>query len=168
MPEVNIKILNNNYRLLVSAGEEDLLRQCAKEVDDSMQAMRASSNSMGIDQVATLTALEIVYEARKAELAQKAEKEKAAQNEATCETSAPAPAVAQPAVAPVEAPPAPVATPSVDEINATLQAENLAKIEKLTQEAELTEAEFLSGLKELSSLCESALFKSAKIGAALF
>ena len=67
MPEVIVSIYNHKYRLAVSTGEEDLLRDCAAQIDRLMEAMKASGNVIAADQIAVLTALEVAYEAKKAE-----------------------------------------------------------------------------------------------------
>lgn len=65
MSEVTITIYNHNYRLAVSTGEEDLLRECAAVVDRQMQRMRTAGKVIASDQIAVLTALELAYEAAK-------------------------------------------------------------------------------------------------------
>lgn len=71
MPEVIVSIYNHKYRLAVSTGEEDLLRDCAAQIDRQMEAMKASGKVIAADQIAVLTALEVAYEAKKAEEAAK-------------------------------------------------------------------------------------------------
>ena len=98
MPEVIVSIYNHKYRLAVSTGEEDLLRDCAAQIDRQMEAMKASGKVIAADQIAVLTALEVAYEAKKAEEAAK----KAAE-----ETAPEPPAPAKPQA---EAQPVPLAT----------------------------------------------------------
>lgn len=99
MPEVIVSIYNHKYRLAVSTGEEDLLRDCAAQIDRQMEAMKASGKVIAADQIAVLTALEVAYEAKKAEeAAKKAAEEKARE---------PPPAPAKPQA---EAQPVPLAT----------------------------------------------------------
>lgn len=99
MPEVIVSIYNHKYRLAVSTGEEDLLRDCAAQIDRQMEAMKASGKVIAADQIAVLTALEVAYEAKKAEeAAKKAAEEKAPE---------PPPAPAKPQA---EAQPVPLAT----------------------------------------------------------
>lgn len=82
MPEVIVSIYNHKYRLAVSTGEEDLLRDCAAQIDRQMEAMKASGKVIAADQIAVLTALEVAYEAKKAEEAAKtAAEEQAAKSE---------------------------------------------------------------------------------------
>ena len=98
MPEVIVSIYNHKYRLAVSTGEEDLLRDCAAQIDRQMEAMKASGKVIAADQIAVLTALEVAYEAKKAEeAAKKAAEEKVPEP--------PAPAKPQ-----AEAQPVPLAT----------------------------------------------------------
>ena len=98
MPEVIVSIYNHKYRLAVSTGEEDLLRDCAAQIDRQMEAMKASGKVIAADQIAVLTALEVAYEAKKAEeAAKKAGEEKA-------------PVPAAPAKPQAEAQPVPLAT----------------------------------------------------------
>lgn len=73
MSEVTVTIFDRDYRLAVSSGEEDLIRECAKAVDDQMQELRATGHIFGNDQIAVLAALQLAYEARKADDAAKKE-----------------------------------------------------------------------------------------------
>lgn len=94
MPEVIVSIYHHKYRLAVSTGEEDLLRECAQSIDRQMEAMKASGKVIAADQIAVLTALEVAYEARKAEDAARAREEALAQKAAE---PAPAPLATEPA-----------------------------------------------------------------------
>ena len=67
MSEVTVTIFNHNYRLAVSTGEEELLKNCAKLVDDQMTNVRAGGKVIALDQIAVLSALEIAYDAQKKE-----------------------------------------------------------------------------------------------------
>ena len=66
MSEVTVTIFDRDYRLAVTSGEEDLIRECAKSVDDQMQAIRSAGRVIGNDQIAVLAALELAYDAKKA------------------------------------------------------------------------------------------------------
>lgn len=104
MPEVIVSIYHHNYRLAVSTGEEELLRECAQTIDRQMEAMKASGKVIAADQIAVLTALEIAYEARKAEESAEAaarEREKAAAEAARAAAAATpvAPLATEPACA---------------------------------------------------------------------
>ena len=99
MSEVNVTIFDRSYRLAVTSGEEQMLEDCAREVNDSMLAVRATGRVIAIDQIAVMTALELAYNAKKREL----ELAKAAEAKPEPEP-APAPAPA-PVAAPAEASP---------------------------------------------------------------
>lgn len=96
MSEVTVTIFDRDYRLAVSSGEEDLIRECAKAVDDQMQELRATGHIFGNDQIAVLAALQLAYEARKADDAAKKEDAAAEEKEV--------PAAAKPATATNAAP----------------------------------------------------------------
>lgn len=65
MSEVSVTIYNHTYRLAVSTGEENLLKDCAKLVDEQMSAVRSAGKVIAADQIAVLSALEIAYDAKK-------------------------------------------------------------------------------------------------------
>ncbi len=67
MSELCVKIYGRQYRLVVSPGEEELLKQCAQAVDKQMTALHESGKVMNGDQIASLTALEIAYQSVQAE-----------------------------------------------------------------------------------------------------
>ncbi len=67
MSELSVKIYGRLYRLAVSTGEEELLSQCAQAVDKRMTALHEAGKVMNGDQIASLTALEIAYDAAKAD-----------------------------------------------------------------------------------------------------
>ncbi len=158
MSEVIVTIFNHNYRLAVSTGEEELLKNCAKLVDDQMSAVRASGKVIALDQIAVLSALEIAYDAQKKEdesaarLAEASEEAKKAQEAArqaaedtlkaqqTAEAE-PVPAAAEaaaPATAPAPAAPADAAA-----------SQDAAALEEI---------------RALCRLCEEALYKDATLG----
>lgn len=90
MSEVTVNIFDRDYRLAVSDGEEQLIEECAKVVDDQMQALRASGRIFGNDQIAVLTALQLAYEARKAREAEERKKEGEARKAAAAPVMTPA------------------------------------------------------------------------------
>lgn len=157
MSEVIVTIFNHNYRLAVSTGEEELLKNCAKLVDDQMSAVRASGKVIALDQIAVLSALEIAYDAQKKEdesaarLAEASEEAKKAQEAArqaaedalkaqqTAEAE-PVPAAAKAAPATAPAPAAPV-DPAANQDAAALEE-----------------------IRALCRLCEEALYKDATLG----
>lgn len=65
MPEVTINIASRTYRLAVSSGEENLIRDCAEKVDQQIASLKESANIISQEQIAVLAALEIAYEAQK-------------------------------------------------------------------------------------------------------
>ena len=62
MSEVNVTIFDRNYRLAVTTGEEKMLEDCARQVNEQMLAVRAAGRVIAI-----LTALELAYDAKKRE-----------------------------------------------------------------------------------------------------
>ena len=68
MSEVNVTIFDRNYRLAVTTGEEKMLEDCARQVNEQMLAVRAAGRVIAIDQIAVLTALELAYDARSASM----------------------------------------------------------------------------------------------------
>lgn len=159
MSEVTVTIFNHNYRLAVSTGEEELLKNCAKLVDDQMTNVRAGGKVIALDQIAVLSALEIAYDAQKKEeeaakraaeleafAAQQSEAAEAAQAAAAeAQAQAEAAAAALPAAEPNDqedqAPAAPVpAAPNADEAAA------------------------LEEIRALCRLCEETLYKDATLG----
>ena len=67
MSEVNVTIFDRNYRLAVTTGEEKMLEDCARQVNEPLLAVRAAGRVIAIDQIAVLTALELAYDAKKRE-----------------------------------------------------------------------------------------------------
>lgn len=159
MSEVTVTIFNHNYRLAVSTGEEELLKNCAKLVDDQMTNVRAGGKVIALDQIAVLSALEIAYDAQKKEeeaakraaeleafAAQQSEAAEAAQAaaaeaQAQAEAAAAALPTAEPNAQEDQAPAAPVpAAPNADE------------------------AATLEEIRALCRLCEETLYKDATLG----
>ena len=110
MSEVTVTIFDRDYRLAVSSGEEELLKDCARQVDEQMQTVRAAGRVIANDQIAVLTALEFAYESKK--------------REEEVKEASPA---AVPAQAPDAAQPAPAAQPA----QAAEDAEALKEIRAL-------------------------------------
>ena len=54
MSEVNVTIFDRNYRLAVTTGEEKMLEDCARQVNEQMLAVRAAGRVIAIDQIAVL------------------------------------------------------------------------------------------------------------------
>mgnify|MGYP005952728409 FL=1 len=159
MSEVIVTIFNHNYRLAVSTGEEELLKNCAKLVDDQMSAVRASGKVIALDQIAVLSALEIAYDAQKKEdesaarLAEASEEAKKAQ-EAARQAAEDALKAQQTA----EAEPMPAAAEAAT-ATATAPAPAAPADASASQDAAALEE-----IRALCRLCEEALYKDATLG----
>lgn len=159
MSEVIVTIFNHNYRLAVSTGEEELLKNCAKLVDDQMSAVRASGKVIALDQIAVLSALEIAYDAQKKEdesaarLAEASEEAKKAQ-EAARQAAEDALKAKQTA----EAEPMPAAAEAAT-ATATAPAPAAPADASASQDAAALEE-----IRALCRLCEEALYKDATLG----
>lgn len=159
MSEVIVTIFNHNYRLAVSTGEEELLKNCAKLVDDQMSAVRASGKVIALDQIAVLSALEIAYDAQKKEdestarLAEASEEAKKAQ-EAARQAAEDALKAQQTA----EAEPMPAAAEAAT-ATATAPAPAAPADAAASQDAAALEE-----IRALCRLCEEALYKDATLG----
>lgn len=160
MSEVIVTIFNHNYRLAVSTGEEELLKNCAKLVDDQMSAVRASGKVIALDQIAVLSALEIAYDAQKKEdestarLAEASEEAKKAQ-EAARQAAEDALKAKQTA----EAEPMPAAAEAAAPATATAPAPAAPADAAANQDAAALEE-----IRALCRLCEEALYKDATLG----
>lgn len=158
MSEVIVTIFNHNYRLAVSTGEEELLKNCAKLVDDQMSAVRASGKVIALDQIAVLSALEIAYDAQKKEdesaarLAEASEEAKKAQ-EAARQAAEDALKAQQTA----EAEPMPAAAEAAASATAPAPAAP-------ADAAASQDAAALEEIRALCRLCEEALYKDATLG----
>lgn len=158
MSEVIVTIFNHNYRLAVSTGEEELLKNCAKLVDDQMSAVRASGKVIALDQIAVLSALEIAYDAQKKEdesaarLAEASEEAKKAQ-EAARQAAEDALKAQQTA----EAEPVPAAAEAAAPATASAPAAP-------ADAAASQDAAALEEIRALCRLCEEALYKDATLG----
>lgn len=159
MSEVIVTIFNHNYRLAVSTGEEELLKNCAQLVDDQMSAVRASGKVIALDQIAVLSALEIAYDAQKKEdesaarLAEASEEAKKAQ-EAARQAAEDALKAQQTA----EAEPMPAAAEAAT-ATATAPAPAAPADAAASQDAAALEE-----IRALCRLCEEALYKDATLG----
>ena len=157
MSEVIVTSFNHNYRLAGSTGEEELLKNCAKLVDDQMSAVRASGKVIALDQIAVLSALEIAYDAQKkedesaarlAEASEEAKKaQEAARQAAEDALKAQQTAEAEPVPAAAEAAPATAAAPAAPADAAANQ-----------------DAAALEEIRARCRLCEEARYKDATLG----
>lgn len=150
MSEVTVTIFNHNYRLAVSTGEEELLKNCAKLVDDQMTNVRAGGKVIALDQIAVLSALEIAYDAQKKE-------EEAAKRAAELEAfAAQQSEAAEAAQAEAAAAALPAAEPNAQEDQAPAALIPAAPI--------ADEAAALEEIRALCRLCEETLYKDATLG----
>lgn len=144
MSEITVTIFNRNYRLAVTQGEEELLRECAKRVDSQIQQLRSGGKIVSADQLAVLTALEIAYESEKKKAA--AERNQSEEAEEIKAVPVPQP---EPAVEP------PQSVPAAEEKAAP-------NTEEVRDGCDETEA--LLQIKELCLLCEKAILRNSTIG----
>ena len=159
MSEVTVTIFNHNYRLAVSTGEEELLKNCAKLVDDQMSNVRAGGKVIALDQIAVLSALEIAYDAQKKEeeaAKRAAELEAFAAQQSEAAEAAQAAAAEAQAQAEAAAAALPAAEPNAQEDQAPEAPIPAAPI--------ADEAAALEEIRALCRLCEETLYKDATLG----
>lgn len=159
MSEVTVTIFNHNYRLAVSTGEEELLKNCAKLVDDQMTNVRAGGKVIALDQIAVLSALEIAYDAQKKEeeaAKRAAELEAFAAQQSEAAEAAQAAAAEAQAQAEAAASALPAAEPNAQEDQAPAAPIPAAPI--------ADEAAALEEIRALCRLCEETLYKDATLG----
>ncbi len=159
MSEVTVTIFNHNYRLAVSTGEEELLKNCAKLVDDQMTNVRAGGKVLALDQIAVLSALEIAYDAQKKEeeaAKRAAELEAFAAQQSEAAEAAQAAAAEAQAQAEAAAAALPAAEPNAQEDQAPAAPIPAASI--------ADEAAALEEIRALCRLCEETLYKDATLG----
>lgn len=159
MSEVTVTIFNHNYRLAVSTGEEELLKNCAKLVDDQMTNVRAGGKVIALDQIAVLSALEIAYDAQKKEeeaAKRAAELEAFAAQQSEAAEAAQAAAAEAQAQAEAAAAALPAAEPNAQEDQAPAAPVPAAPI--------ADEAAALEEIRALCRLCEETLYKDATLG----
>ena len=159
MSEVTVTIFNHNYRLAVSTGEEELLKNCAKLVDDQMTNVRAGGKVIALDLIAVLSALEIAYDAQKKEeeaAKRAAELEAFAAQQSEAAEAAQAAAAEAQAQAEAAAAALPAAEPNAQEDQAPEAPIPAAPI--------ADEAAALEEIRALCRLCEETLYKDATLG----
>lgn len=159
MSEVTVTIFNHNYRLAVSTGEEELLKNCAKLVDDQMTNVRAGGKVIALDQIAVLSALEIAYDAQKKEeeaAKRAAELEAFAAQQSEAAEAAQAAAAEAQAQAEAAAAALPAAEPNAQEDQAPAAPIPASPI--------ADEAAALEEIRALCRLCEETLYKDATLG----
>ncbi len=162
MSEVTVTIFNHNYRLAVSTGEEELLKNCAKLVDDQMTNVRAGGKVIALDQIAVLSALEIAYDAQKKEeeaAKRAAELEAFAAQQSEAAEAAQAAAAEAQAQAEAAASALPAAEPNDQE-----DQEDQAPAAPIPAAPIADEAAALEEIRALCRLCEETLYKDATLG----
>lgn len=162
MSEVTVTIFNHNYRLAVSTGEEELLKNCAKLVDDQMTNVRAGGKVIALDQIAVLSALEIAYDAQKKEeeaAKRAAELEAFAAQQSEAAEAAQAAAAEAQAQAEAAASALPAAEPNDQE-----GQEDQAPAAPIPAAPIADEAAALEEIRALCRLCEETLYKDATLG----
>ena len=162
MSEVTVTIFNHNYRLAVSTGEEELLKNCAKLVDDQMTNVRAGGKVIALDQIAVLSALEIAYDAQKKEeeaAKRAAELEAFAAQQSEAAEAAQAAAAEAQAQAEAAASALPAAEPNDQE-----DQEDRAPAAPIPAAPIADEAAALEEIRALCRLCEETLYKDATLG----
>ena len=162
MSEVTVTIFNHNYRLAVSTGEEELLKNCAKLVDDQMSNVRAGGKVIALDQIAVLSALEIAYDAQKKEeeaAKRAAELEAFAAQQSEAAEAAQAAAAEAQAQAEAAASALPAAEPNDQE-----DQEDQAPAAPIPAAPIADEAAALEEIRALCRLCEETLYKDATLG----
>lgn len=172
MSEVTVSIFSHNYRLAVSTGEEELIQNCAEIVDKQMEAMRAGGRVLAADQIAVLSALEIVYNAKKAEeAAAQAVNAARTEGESARADIAAARSEADALRAELESTRASAAAAQAELATLRQTAEAQPFVRPLQQEpipqaapSLSNEAEIVARIQELSRMCEEAIFQDTKLG----
>jgi cell division protein ZapA len=62
MEQIDVRILDRDYRLAVSADEKSKLIDAVRVVDDKMKAIRDAGRIAGIDRIAVMAALQLAHE----------------------------------------------------------------------------------------------------------
>jgi cell division protein ZapA len=62
MQQINVKILDRDYKLAVSEEDKDRLESAAKLVDTRMRSIRDSGKVSGQDRIAVMVALQLAHE----------------------------------------------------------------------------------------------------------
>ncbi|MEF9995821.1 MAG: cell division protein ZapA [Burkholderiaceae bacterium] len=62
MEQLNVTILDREYRLACTEAERPALLACAKYVDQKMTSIRDTGKVMGSDRIAVMAALQIAHE----------------------------------------------------------------------------------------------------------
>jgi cell division protein ZapA len=62
MEQIDVRILDRDYRLAVSPDEKSKLIDAVRVVDDKMKAIRDAGRVAGIDRIAVMAALQLAHE----------------------------------------------------------------------------------------------------------
>lgn len=62
MEQIDVRILDRDYRLAVSADERDRLLDAVRVVDEKMRAIRDAGRVAGLDRIAVMAALQLAHD----------------------------------------------------------------------------------------------------------
>jgi cell division protein ZapA len=62
MEQIDVKILDRDYRLAVPAEEKDKLIDAVRVVDEKMRSIRDAGRVAGVDRIAVMAALQLAHE----------------------------------------------------------------------------------------------------------
>lgn len=62
MEQIDVKILDRDYKLAVNTDEREILVDAAKMVDDKMRSIRDAGRIAGVDRIAVMAALQLAHE----------------------------------------------------------------------------------------------------------
>lgn len=64
MEQIDVRILDREFRLAVAPAEKAALLATVRQVDDRMRALRDANRAMSVDRIATMAALQFAAEMR--------------------------------------------------------------------------------------------------------
>jgi cell division protein ZapA len=62
MEQIDVRILDRDYRLAVPADEKERLLDAVRVVDDTMRSIRDGGRVSGVDRIAVMAALQIAHD----------------------------------------------------------------------------------------------------------
>jgi len=62
MEQIDVKILDRDYRLMVSADEKPRLLEAVSVVDEKMRSIRDAGKISGLDRIAVMAALQLAHD----------------------------------------------------------------------------------------------------------
>ena len=62
MEQIDVKILDRDFRLAVAAEEKDKLIDAVRVVDEKMRSIRDAGRVAGVDRIAVMAALQLAHE----------------------------------------------------------------------------------------------------------